>query len=701
MSVINGILLFLSSGFIAIKLNKKENEKNFIGLINKNKKIFIIINTIPFIVGLISSIIISKCPITDGILFYLTITIPASFFGLAIGFFSVALSKKYSILLFLLLFFLMLFSAAIEFFINPQIYFYNPIFGFYPGTIYDEDLSVDRILIAYRIFNLAFFIGLVSISEYLTGKKKINKFLASLLVITIIVAFSSLKPTLQFATDINRLETNLEKSILTESFQIHFSPSMNARETEFAAILHEYYLDQIKINLKLGRSHKIDSYIFRDRNQKRVILGAGNADIAKPWLNQIYLNSSNYDETLKHELVHVLGGEFGSTIFRIADDFNPSMIEGLAMAVENNYDGYPVHYMAKLAYQAGYKFPIDKLFSGLNFFTKTSSISYIYSGSFIKYLSDKYGVDKIKKLYGNAEFPKIFGKNISTLAQEYDFFLKNYQIDFNKYKARLYFGGTTIFKKFCPRVAAADVKKGWELFNKQNTNEALELFQRVFQYSNSYQSLSGIIACYSKEKKYVEAKKFLSQQLPNFRSSPYYFYLELAYGDLLIKCNDKLEAVNVYDSLLIQNPHIQYTNEVMIRKTILSEGIDSLKNYFAKDETLRYQKLLKMNNGGINYFSIPALLLSAERINLEMKELFNVLKKMIKVTDPISGYAALEISRLALKKSDYETAQYFAVLALNFKQDENLSHRYIENLRMVNWFKNNAEELKLTFQYKQ
>ncbi|MFA5806510.1 MAG: hypothetical protein WC879_17905, partial [Melioribacteraceae bacterium] len=479
-SVINGILLFLSSGFIGIKLSKKGNNKKFIDLIIENKKTFLIINTLPFIISLISSIIVSKCPITDGVLFYLTITIPASFFGLATGFFSAALSKKYSILFFLLLFFLILLSAALEFFIYPQIYFYNSIFGFYPGTIYDEDLSVDRILIAYRIFNLAFFIGLVSISEYLSGKNKINKILACLLLITIIVTFSYLKPTLQFATDINRLETNLSKSILTESFQIHFSPAMSQREAEYAAILHEYYLDQIKINLKMSTNHKIDSYIFRDRNQKRILLGAGNADIAKPWLYQIYLNSSNYEETLKHELVHVLGGEFGTTIFRIADNFSPSMIEGFAMAIENNDDGYPVHYLAKLAYQAGYKFPVNELFSGLNFFTKTSSISYIYSGSFIKYLSDKYGVEKIKKLYGDSDFTKIYGKNISTFALEYDAFLKNYQIDFNKYKAQLYFGGTTIFKKYCPRVAATDVKKGWELFNKQNTFEALELFQKVF-----------------------------------------------------------------------------------------------------------------------------------------------------------------------------------------------------------------------------
>lgn len=701
LSVVNGILLFLLNGFIVIKLFKKGNNTNFFELIIKNKKTFFILNVLPFIISLISSIIISKCPITDGVYFYLTITIPASFFGIATGYFAFTLSKKYSILFFLVLFFLILFSAVIEFFIYPQIYFYNPIFGFYPGTIYDEDLTVDRILIAYRIFNFAFFVGLVAISNYLLVKDKINKIFVSLLLIIIIVIFSYLKPTLLFSSDTNRLEINLNKSIQTESFQIHFSPSTNDREIEYAAILHEYYLDQIKINLQIRTNKRIDSYIFKDRNQKRLILGAGNADIAKPWLNQIYLNSSNYEKTLKHELVHVLGRNFGTTPFKVADNFNPSLIEGFAMAIENNYDGYPVHYMAKLAYQAGYKVQIDKLFRGLNFFIKVSSISYIYSGSFVKYLSDKYGIDKIKILYGDSNFHKIFGKSISALAQEYDGFLKNYQIDFNKFKAQLYFGGSTIFKKFCPRVAASDVKKGWELFNKKNTSEALELFQKIFQYSNSYQSLNGIIACYSKEKKYEEAKKFLSQQLPNFKSSPYFFYLELAYGDLLIKCNDKVKAVEIYDSLLVQRPHMQYTNEVIIRKTILDEGIDSLKNYFDKNEIQKYRKLLEMNSREIKYFSIPALLLSAERINSEIKELFNVLKKKITVTDPTSSFAALEIAKLALKKSDYNTAQYFAVLAMNYKQDDSLSHQYIENLRMVNWFKNSAEDLKPTFEYKQ
>lgn len=699
-SVINGILLFLFSGLITINLIKQTNGDNFVRAVFDNSNLFVISLTIPFLISLISSFFFSRCPIPDGILFYITITIPATFFGIATGLYSRALSNKYATLLFFFFFFLILFAALVEFYLYPQVYLYNSIIGFYPGTIYDEDLSVDRILIAYRIFNFAFFVGLIFFAEYLRRKKNLIKILLSILLIIVIVIFSYLKPSLQFASDTKRLESTLNKTIQSESFHIHHSPSINALEAEYAALLHEYYLDQIKSILKMSFKNKIYSYIFKNRDQKRILLGAGNADIAKPWLNQIYLNSSNYKETLKHELVHVLAGQFGTSPFKVAKNLNPALIEGFAMAFEDEYDGYSVHYMAKLANQAGYKVPIDELFDGLNFFLNTSAITYIYSGSFIKYLSDKYGVDKMKILYSTSDFQGIFGKNITALALEYNNFLKDYKIDFNKYKAQLYFGGTTIFKKYCPRMAAADVKKGWVLFNKQNSKEALELFQKVFQYSNSYHSLTGIIACYSKEKKFVEAKKFLSGQLPNFRSSPYYFYLELVYGDLLIKCNNELEAVSIYDSLLIQNPNIQYTNEVMIRKTILNEGIDSLQNYFDKNVTLKYQKLFKMNNKEINYFSIPALMLSAERMNLEIKGLFEGLKKKFKVSDQVSSYAAMEISKLALLKSDYDTAQYFAVLAMNFKQNEDLSHRYIENLRMVNWFKNNAEDLKPTFEYK-
>ncbi|MCX6167919.1 MAG: hypothetical protein NTX65_01145 [Ignavibacteriales bacterium] len=694
-AAINGILLFLFGGLTAQSKFKKNSYKSFLELLNNNKILFLSFLLLPFLISLIPSLFISKCPIIDGVLFFFVITIPSFIFGLVTGYFSFSVTPKYALFFFLVLFFVILLSSLVEFFLNPQIYFYNPIFGFYPGTIYDEDLSVDKLLIGYRICNIIFFVAMVLIAKRISSKVFFKRILISSSLLIIVIAFIFLKPILHFATDKNRLDRNLSKSITTEHFHVHLPDSLKNKEAIFAALLNEYYFDQLTIELKFHTDkQKIDSYIFSNRDQKRELLGSGNADIAKPWLNQIYLNFSNYEGSLKHELAHVIAARSGKNILKVAENFNPSMIEGFAMAFEDNYNGNPVHYMAKLANQAGYKISIEKLFEGLNFFSKNSSISYIYCGSFIKYLVDKYGVEKIKTLYSNTDFTMIYGKNLSALVVEYNDFLKIYQINVNNSKAQLYFGGTTIFKKFCPRVAGAEVKKAWNLFNTKRISDALNLFQKVYSYSNSYQSLIGIIACYSKEKKYSEAEKVLNEQLVNFKKSQYFFYLELALGDLFIETNRKSDAVAVYDSLLKQNPHVDYTNEVLIRKSILEDGTDSLKSFFDKNEIMKYETLLRHNEKGIKYYSIPSLLRLAERSNQDIIKLISDLRNKLQVTDYVSSYAALKISMSALKNLDYGQAQYFAVHSFDFKKDENSNHQFVENLRMVNWFKNNADGIK-------
>lgn len=699
-AAVNGILLFFFGGILSIhQLKKTLNKRSFVNLIHENRFSLAISALIPFVIGLISSIFFGECPIIDGIWFYLVIAVSSLFFGTMLGFFSNAITGKFTYLFYTILFFTIILSPLIELYRNPQIYFYNTIFGYFPGTIYDEDITVDHFLIAYRIFNLAFFIGLVFVSEKINCKKFVVKLSACSIIFLIIILFSALEPVLKLSTDTRRLNSELNKEVFTENFRIHFFDTANKSEIEFGALLHEYYLDQDKTSLNHYSKMKIDSYIFRDRNQKRELFGAGNADVAKPWLSQVYLNMTNYDATLKHELLHTLAADFGTTPFKVAGNINPAMIEGIAVAFENNFDGYPVHYMAKLAEESGYKFPIEKLFGGLNFFTKTSSISYIYAGSFIKYLADRYGVSIIKKLYSDTNFEKYFSKNISTLVIEYEDFLKNYQIEFNKNQAQLYFGGQTIFKKFCPRMAASDVKRAWNNFNSKKNNEALQLFQKVYHYSNSYQSLTGILACLSNEKKYLEAEKLLSKEISNFRTSQYYFYLELLLGDLFIQSNQPTAASAYYDSLLTQQPHIEYTNEVLIRKMILSEGADSLRSYFDKTETQKFEKLMRMNENGINYFSVGKILRLAKEssnLNVNFSKLF---REKIKVNDNISRYSALQLSMFFLRKFDYDEAQFFAIKTMDYKENENTDYGYIENLRMVNWFKNNANETKSKFRY--
>lgn len=698
-SVINSFILFMVGGLHVIINHQKFFLIDVKVFLLKNKFFIISSIVIPFLIGFLSSILNSNCPIKGGVLFYLIISIPSLFIGGALGCFCIAISRKYSLYLFIIISLVLILSPLIEFFYNPQIYFYNPVFGYFPGTIYDEDLRVDHLLIIYRTFNIAFFILVFySARIIIDNNNRIKKVFIVFVLLMISITFSILKPKLLFASDNNRIEKELASMISTNNFRIHLPDSLQKdKDNRFIVLLHEYYLDQIKIQLNSGFRNKIDSYLFAGKKSKRELIGSGNADIAKPWLNQIYLNYYNQGETLKHEIVHILAGEFGSTPFRVSADFNPAMIEGLAMSIENNYDEYPVHYMAKLAFKAGYKYSIEKLFSGVNFFSQISSISYIYAGSFLKYLEDKFGISKIKYLYEVNDFQRVYGKNLTELAKLHELFLESYNIEFNRNIAQFYFGGVSIFKKYCPRMAASDVNRAWELYQNKNYSEALDLFKNIYNYSNSYQSLLGIVSSYLVEQKYIKAEKFLSNQIVNFRTSQYFFNLELILADLQIQTHQFIKGNSLYDSLIVQNPHIAFANEVLIRKTILQEGIDSLKNYFKYNRKLRLQKLLSLNSKGIKYFSIPALIKLSVKDNSGLDSLITDLKSKIIVNDISSSYAAMEISKYALKNLDFETAQYFAVKSLDFRTDDNRDFMVIENLRMVNWFKNNYDEIKITY----
>jgi len=639
-----------------------------------------------------------NCPLTDGILFYLVISLPSFFFGMVVGYLLIILTKKFTYLTFTLVSIIILFSPLVEFYFNPQIYFYNPIFGFYPGTIFDEDLSVNKLIITYRLYNIFYFTLMGYFALIICNKKSIYKFAPVGLLILTAIVFSGMKPLLNFATDSERLNKELNRTINTGHFQIHFSDSLNKKkEMIFPALLHEYYLNQINIELNEKYPYKLDSYIFDDGNQKRELFGSGNADVAKPWLHQIYLNYSGYSNALKHEIVHDAAAVFGVTPLKVSQNLNPAMLEGFAMAIENNYDGYPVHYLAKLACQAGYQIAINKLYSKMNFFFQVSSLSYTYSGSFIKYLIDLYGIEKVKKLYGEMDFHKYIGKDINELTHDYDFFLKNYRIDFNKNKAQLYFGGSSIFKKYCPRTAAADTKKAWDLYNRKKIEESGILFRKVYEYSGSYESLFGLKTCLEKINKYSEAEKLLSSEIHKFETGPHKFILELLLGDLMIKSGKGNCAVCLYDSLLIQNPHIDFINEVLIRKEILKEGPDSLRAYFGKNETQKFERLFIMNKNNPDCYSIPDLIRYAENNKIDISSLIAEFKENLNVKDYASAYAALEISKYSLLNYHYDTAQLFAARSLEFQCDENVKHRFIENLRMVNWFRNSAEETKKTF----
>ena len=106
-----------------------------------------------------------------------------------------------------------------------------------------------------------------------------------------------------------------------------------------------------------------------------------------------------------------------------------------------------------------------------------------------------------------------------------------------------------------------------------------------------------------------------------------------------------------------------------------------------------------MNINNMAYYSIPDLIRYAGNNKIDISLLMAEFKGNLKVTDYSSAYSALEVSKYSLLNYDYDAAQFFAVRTLEFQGDENVKHRFVENLRMVNWFRNSAGETKKTFRF--
>ncbi len=424
-SAVNGLILSFFGGIVLINLLRSTliNRDDIVSIFKVHFGLFLAIPTVPLLLAIANTYFFQTCPPFDGILFYLVITIPSFIIGIALGYLAYWLLPKFSYIVFILFYLIGLLFPVVEIYLNPQVYFYNSLIGYFPGVIYDEDISISTKLIAYRFLTLLYFLMVIYIVKMIFTIKIFKKFLISFLFAIVAVAFILLKPVFGFSTSFGVLKDELRGELQTEHFTIHYSESIPYKKIENIALHHEYYYKKLRDTLNVEFYEIITSFVFKDDKQKGRLFGAENADVAKPWLNQIYINYKNFDSSLEHELAHVFSSKFGVTIFKLADWLNPAMIEGFAMAIENDYNGNEVHYMAALANNTGYKFPITSLFSGFNFFTKTSSIAYIYSGSFIKYLIDNYGIENLKLVYGDLDFEKYYRRNLESLSQEYYQFL--------------------------------------------------------------------------------------------------------------------------------------------------------------------------------------------------------------------------------------------------------------------------------------
>ncbi|MCX6149763.1 MAG: hypothetical protein NTX22_04490 [Ignavibacteriales bacterium] len=703
-AVLNAVLLAFLSGIYSIKLFKslKEeyNHQHFFHLLLNGLLTFLLI---PILIFVVASFFILNCSLVDGFIFYLVLTIPSAIIGCCLGIISFEMLNRFQSTFFILTFFIILFLPILDIFYNCQIYFYNPFIGFFPGTIYDESIYVDWRLISYRILNLIYFVGVAAVFFRIDLLKnflgKYSKIAITLTAIVVASIFFLFNQKLSYSENEMSIAETLGGNLETEHFNIFYDNSINKKKLELIGLSCEYYYEIGCEYFKVKPQSKITAFIFLDSEQKRKLIGAGNADVAKPWLNQVYIEFENYESTLQHEIAHCLTSEFGVTPFKISASFNAALLEGIASASVDISDEHSLHYLAKLAYNNGIWFPLSKLFSGLNFFNQLSTLSYIYSGSFVKFLVDKYGIDNFKKIYSGEDFLLVYKKSINNLEKEYLAFLKAQNFKNNKHEALLYFGRKPIFKKVCARFLAEQMEIAGNKFNSGNFKEAKIKFKQLSEYSDSYGALVGYINCLSKLNEDKSALKTLQSNISKYDSTSYIYNLQLLLADQCV-LNKKLEmADSIYSVLINENSSPRFLALTLTRKNLIKDSTIIL-SYLKGSNFDKFEILKQLNRDSIVFATIPLMINLSADLHQNYNSFIKLFESVDKANNFISSYGLRKLSGYAFNNLDFDGAKQFAVKALNYKEDLELNEVIKTELKRANWFYNFAPEVQTKFIWK-
>ena len=422
-----------------------------------------------------------------------------------------------------------------RFYAAPPVFSYNIFAGYFPGNIYDEAIFLGGPLIWSRFYQLAL-VGsaLAAASLFVdvpraaiewrgTRRPEGPRFAVIITALVCALVCGTLKfksGTLGFSIDADDIREALDSSIETENFTIHYRAGGSIGENiELIADDHEFRLAQLVRTLGVKPKKKITSFYFSSAAEKAALMGARNVHMAKPWRGEFYLNHAPFPhQVLRHEIAHVVAGEFGDPIFSVSAStflglplrFNVGLIEGLAVAAD-----WPDHFNRALTPHQSVKAltelkmapRLESLLS-TGFLAVSSARSYTTSGSFVRFLLETRGPDRVRALYrSGGDFEESFGEPLSKLATEWREMIAATPLPPGAAEiVRERFRRRSIFARKCPHAIARSRARVGQLAGRGKLGDAIEKMRSVCDdVPGEPRYLMELAALLSRNRQYEEA----------------------------------------------------------------------------------------------------------------------------------------------------------------------------------------------------
>lgn len=432
--------------------------------------------------------VIAGCLSWHGIGFWILYPVPSVLFGYSIGRLLRVWNISYRRLIScIILFFIAVGVLLIEFFNLPQVYFFNHVWGGWPGPIYDETVNVTWGLVFFRGLTMAWIILLWWLPAFYKSIKAKTAVIVSCLFL--IAGYSQLAE-IGIISPRSYLQEQLGGFNETPHFNLYYDENAYTEdEINFIAKKHEFYFKEISEQLELSMAHKnpkIESYLYAHPWQKKLLVGAKFTSYVPVWLkqDQLHIAKPQIESSLKHELIHVLSKEFGNSLFNAS--WSIGLIEGLAVAVAPNASEVSTInqiVVSEKPYPTGTE--MQQALTPTGFYGGRSTVNYTQSGSFVQYLLTNYPVQNFKEAYPTGDISKAYETSFESLINEWHAMLDTVTVDSTDRKiAKRLYSFPSLFEQKCPHIQT-DFAQFWDRHRfyiaENDTLKALKYLNKAYE----------------------------------------------------------------------------------------------------------------------------------------------------------------------------------------------------------------------------
>lgn len=403
--------------------------------------------------------------------------------------------------------------SAWRFWHSPMIFAFDPFVGFFAGTLYDTVIDPVPRLVTYRLGSTG---SMLAVAGWFWGThtstggvwpeswRQRASALVALFGATLSVAIYLGGPELGHYQTTATIRAALGQSLASERCDIIYPESL---PVERARLLGEECDAHVRSHEQYFATRlraRVTVFTFASARQKGALMGASNTYIAKPWRNEVYIQSDNYPHpVLGHELAHVVAGAFGSGPFRVAGPLggwvpDPGRIEGFAVAAAPTEDtDYTLFEWTRALRDLGLLPPIRRIFR-LSFLGENSSTAYTVAGAFVDWLHEAYGADRLRDWYQGAPLESAFdGKTLEVLEREFNTRLDAVLVSEAMLElARARFDRPAIFGRRCPHVVDRLLEDAGGAFERAELAAAALYFSECLELDpQNYSARLGLAAC--------------------------------------------------------------------------------------------------------------------------------------------------------------------------------------------------------------